>query len=75
MRISSTFPLSFNQLSTIFVESVEEGISLLFQKVEDKHGWPLVAHSLAYLTASKVARLLIFSKFKYTQYTNFLDRS
>ena len=28
-------------------------ISLLFQKVEDKHGYMMVAHSLAYVTASK----------------------
>ena len=28
-------------------------ISLLFQKVEEKHGYMMVAHSLAYVTASK----------------------
>ena len=28
-------------------------ISLLFQKVEEKHGWLLAAHCLAFLTASK----------------------
>ena len=27
-------------------------ISLLFQKMEDKHGYMMVAHSLAYVTAS-----------------------
>ena len=28
-------------------------ISLLFQKLEAKHGWLMVAHSLAYVTAAK----------------------
>ena len=28
-------------------------ISLLFQQVEDKYGYMMVAHSLAYVTASK----------------------
>ena len=28
-------------------------IFLLFEKVENKHGWPLVSHALAYVTASK----------------------
>ena len=33
--------------------SVTECISLLFQKLEAKHGWFMVAHSLAYITAAK----------------------
>ena len=33
--------------------SVTECISLLFQKLEAKHGWFIVAHSLAYITAAK----------------------
>ena len=34
-------------------ESVTDCISLLFQKLEAKHGWLMVAHSLAYVTAAK----------------------
>ena len=34
-------------------DNVTDCISLLFQKVESKHGWFMVAHSLAYVTAAK----------------------
>ena len=30
-----------------------DSIFLLFEKVETKHGWPLVSHALAYVTAAK----------------------
>ena len=30
-----------------------ESIFLLFEKVETKHGWPLVSHAFAYCTAAK----------------------
>ena len=38
---------------TYLANSVTDCISLLFQKVEEKHGYLLVAHSLAYVTCAK----------------------
>lgn len=38
--------------STYLADNVTDGISLLFQKVEEKHGYLLVAHCLAFLTGS-----------------------
>ena len=38
---------------THLADNVTDCISLLFQKVESKHGWFMVAHSLAYVTAAK----------------------
>ena len=42
-----------NPSETYLANNVTDCISLLFQKVEDRHGWFLVAHSLAYVTAAK----------------------
>ena len=42
-----------NPKDTYLANNVTDCISLLFQKVEEKHGWCLVAHSLAYVTAAK----------------------
>ena len=38
---------------TYLAHSVMDSIFLLFEKVETKHGWPLVSHALAYVTAAK----------------------
>lgn len=38
---------------TYLAHGVMDSIFLLFEKVETKHGWPLVSHALAYVTASK----------------------
>ena len=38
---------------THLAHSVTEAIDLLFQKVEERHGYLLVAHCLAYITAAK----------------------
>ena len=38
---------------TYLAENVNDSISLLFQKVEAKHGWLLVSHALAYVTAAR----------------------
>ena len=38
---------------TYLKHSVMESIFLLYEKVETKHGWLLVSHALAYVTASK----------------------
>ena len=42
-----------NPSETYLANNVTDCINLLFQKVEEKHGWFLVAHSLAYVTAAK----------------------
>ena len=45
---------SYSKPQTTYLKhSVIESIFLLFEKVETKHGWLLVAHCLAYVTASK----------------------
>ena len=38
---------------TYLAHSVMDSIFLLFEKVETKHGWFLVSHALAYVTAAK----------------------
>ena len=38
---------------TYLAHSVMDSIFLLFEKVETKHGWLLVSHTLAYVTAAK----------------------
>ena len=38
---------------TYLADNVTDGISLLFQKVEEKHGYLLVAHCLAYVTGAR----------------------
>ena len=38
---------------TYLAHSVMDSIFLLFEKVETKHGWLLVSHALAYVTAAK----------------------
>ena len=38
---------------TILMTNVEDSIFQLFQRVENKHGWMLVSHALAYVAASK----------------------
>ena len=38
---------------TYLAHNVMDSIFLLFEKVENKHGWLLVSHALSYVTASK----------------------
>ena len=38
---------------TFLAHNVMDSIFLLFEKVENKHGWLLVSHALSYVTASK----------------------
>ena len=38
---------------TYLAHSIMDSIFLLFEKVETKHGWLLVSHALAYVTAAK----------------------
>ena len=38
---------------TILMSNVMESVFQLFERVENKHGWMLVSHALAYVTASK----------------------
>ena len=38
---------------TVLKLNVQDSIYQLFQRVENKHGWLLVSHALAYVTASK----------------------
>ena len=38
---------------TYLAHNVMDSIFLLFEKVETKHGWLLVSHALAYVTAAK----------------------
>ena len=38
---------------TFLAHGVMDSIFLLFEKVENKHGWLLVSHALAYVTAAK----------------------
>ena len=38
---------------THLANNVTEAIDLLFQKVEERHGYLLVAHCLAFVTAAK----------------------
>ena len=45
---------SYSRPETTYLKhSVMESIFLLYEKVETKHGWLLVSHALAYVTASK----------------------
>ena len=44
--------VSFSR-DTYLAENVTDCISLLFQKLEERHGYLMVAHSLAYATAAK----------------------
>ena len=43
----------FFSRDTYLAENVSDCISLLFQKLEERHGYLIVAHSLAYTTAAK----------------------
>ena len=47
------YQLFFFSRDTYLAENVTDCISLLFQKLEDRHGYLMVAHSLAYITAAK----------------------
>ena len=38
---------------TVLMTNVQDSVFQLFQRVENKHGWMLVSHALAYVTASK----------------------
>ena len=38
---------------TVLNDTVQDSVFQLFQRVENKHGWMLVSHALAYVTASK----------------------
>ena len=38
---------------TVLMTNVEDSVFQLFERVENKHGWMLVSHALAYVTASK----------------------
>lgn len=38
---------------TVLNSNVQDSVFQLFQRVENKHGWMLVSHALAYVTASK----------------------
>ena len=42
-----------NPMETFLAHSVMDSIFLLFEKVETKHGWLLVSHALAYVTAAR----------------------
>ena len=42
-----------NPVDTYLAHDVMDSIFLLFEKVETKHGWLLVSHALAYVTAAK----------------------
>ena len=41
------------QQDTYLAHTVMDSIFLLFEKVENKHGWLLVSHALSYVTAAK----------------------
>ena len=36
---------------TVLMTNVQDSVFQLFQRVENKHGWMLVSHALAYVTA------------------------
>ena len=38
---------------TFLTDNITDCISLLFQKIEEKHGYLMVAHSLAFVTSAK----------------------
>ena len=42
-----------NPRDTYLTNNITDCISLLFQKVEEKHGYLMVAHSLAFVTSAK----------------------
>jgi hypothetical protein len=42
-----------NPIDTYLAHSVMDSIFLLFEKVETKHGWLLVSHALAFVTAAR----------------------
>ncbi|XP_023324790.1 NACHT and WD repeat domain-containing protein 2 [Eurytemora carolleeae] len=43
----------FEPEKTVLMTNVQDSVFQLFQRVENKHGWMLVSHALAYVTASK----------------------
>ena len=43
---------------TVLMTNVQDSVFQLFQRVENKHGWMLVSHALAYVTAVRKWRII-----------------